>query len=59
MWTITADQAAAVKIIIRDIPEDGWQEHQAGCGYELAEAVHSMHKSNGSFRLVIKRELRR
>jgi hypothetical protein len=59
LWGITADQDAAVKTIIRDIPEDRWQEPRLGCGYEVAEAVHSMSKSKGSFRLVIKRELRR
>lgn len=48
MWTITADLDAAVKTIIRHIPEDGRQEPQPGCGYELAEAVHRRHKSNGT-----------
>lgn len=59
LWGITADQDVAVKAVIRDIAEDSWQEPRPGCGYELAEAVHSMNKSNGSFRLVIKREPRR
>ena len=59
LWGITADQDVAVKAIIRDIPADRWQEPRPGCGYEVAEAVHSMNKSNDSFRLVIKRELRR
>jgi len=59
LWGITADQDAAVKTIIRDMPEDRWQEPRPGCGYEVAEAVHSMNKSKSSFRLVIKRELRR
>lgn len=58
LWGITADQDVAVKAIIRDIPEDSWQDPRPGCGYEVVEAVHSMNKSNGSFRLVIKRELR-
>jgi Transposase DDE domain group 1 len=59
LWGITADQDPAVKTIIWDIPEDSWQEPRIGCGYEVAETVHSMNKSKDSFRLVIKRELRR
>jgi hypothetical protein len=30
-----------------------------GCGYEIAEAVHTMGKTHKAFRLVVKRELRR
>ena len=58
-WTITADQDAAVSAIIKDMPEDAWKEPRKGCGYELAEAVHTMNKTKKSFRLVIKRELRK
>jgi hypothetical protein len=59
MWTIHRGAGCGAKTIIRHIPEAGWQEPQPGWGYELAEAVHRRHKSNGSFRLVIKGELRR
>jgi len=58
-WTITADQDVAVQAIIRDIQEAEWKEPRPGCGYELAEAVHTMNKTKKSFRLVIKRELRK
>ena len=58
-WTITADQDAAVQAIIRNMPEAEWKEPRPGCGYELAEAVHTMNKTKKSFRLVIKRELRK
>ncbi len=58
-WTITADQDAAVRKAIASIPEAEWQEAFPGAGYEIAEAVHSMEKTKGSFRLVVKREERR
>lgn len=59
LWTITADQDAAVQAIIRNMSEDAWKEPREGCEYELAEAVHTMNKTKKSFRLVIKRELRK
>jgi len=59
LWTITADQDEAVKELIRTMPEEAWNEPRKGCGYELAEAVHTMNKTKASFRLVIKRELRK
>lgn len=59
LWTITADQDAAVQELIRTMPEEAWREPEKGCGYELAEAVHTMNKTKAAFRLVIKRELRR
>lgn len=59
LWTITADQDAAVRQIIKRIPEGEWKEAYPGSGYELAETVHSMGKTKSSFRLVIKREERR
>jgi hypothetical protein len=59
LWTITADQDAAVSKLIQAIPEDAWQRPYPGCDYELAETVHSMGKTKTSFRLVIKREERR
>jgi len=59
LWTITADQDAAVQKLIASIPETEWQRPYPGCEYELAETVHSMGKTKTSFRLVIKREERR
>ena len=35
------------------------EEPKQGRGYELVEAVHTMNKTKVSFRLVIKRELRK
>lgn len=58
-WAITADLDKAVKALISRIPDDEWKEPEKGCGYEIAETVHSMNKTKEAFRLVIKRELRR
>lgn len=58
-WTITADQDAAVKRLIGSIGPEEWQEPAAGCGYEIAETVHTMNRTKSAFRLIIKRELRR
>jgi hypothetical protein len=58
-WTITADKDSAVQKAIKAIPEDAWQRPSPGCDYELAETVHSMEKTEKSFRLVVKREERR
>lgn len=55
-YTITADQDRAVKSLIGLIPDNEWKESKKGCGYELAEAVHTMEKTDKAFRLVIKRE---
>ena len=57
-WAITADQDSAVKAAIASVGKEGWKEPVAGCGYEVAETVHSMNKTNNAFRLVIKREKR-
>lgn len=57
-WAITADQDAAVKALLRALPEDAWTAPVAGCGYELAEAVHTMNKSRTAFRLICKRARR-
>lgn len=57
-WTITAPQDRAVRAAIASIPESCWQEPQSGCGYELAETVHSMEKTSQAFRLIVKRERR-
>jgi hypothetical protein len=58
-WAITADQDRAVKEAIRRIPEAEWHEPTRGCGYEIAETVHTLNRTRKAFRLVVKRELRR
>ncbi len=58
-WAITADQDAAIKTLLRTLPETAWTAPVPGCGYELAEAVHTMNKSRTAFRLICKREVRR
>ena len=58
-WAITARQDAAVKAIIMDIPEAAWHEPEPGCGFEVAETVHAMNGTQTSFRLIVKREVRR
>jgi len=55
-FTITADMDSAIKGLIAGISEAEWKEPHKGCGYELAEAVHSMNKTEKAFRVVIKRE---
>ncbi len=44
-FTITADMDSAVKKSIQGIDEEDWYEPQEGCGYEVAETVHTMNKS--------------
>lgn len=58
-WAITADLDKAVKAVIAEMPEEEWKEPEKGCGYEIAESVHSMNHTKKAFRLVVKRELRR
>jgi len=58
-WAITADLDHAVKTLIATIPDNKWKEPVEGCGYEIAEAVHTMEDTKKAFRLVIKRELRK
>lgn len=58
-WAITAPQDRAVQSAIRLIPEGAWQEPEPGCGYEIAETVHSMEATAQAFRLIVKREIRR
>jgi hypothetical protein len=58
-WAITADQDAAVKALIRGLDPETWQEPIPGCGYEVAETVHTLNKSTHAFRLIIKRARRR
>lgn len=57
-WAITADQDVAVKKLIQAIPEEAWKEPKVGCGYQIAEGVHTMNKTAQAFRLVLKREVR-
>ena len=58
-WAITADQDVAVKAVIAGVPTEAWQEPEPGCGYQVAEAVHTMNATKAAFRLIIKREERR
>jgi hypothetical protein len=57
IWALTADQDRAVKEAIRTISE--WEEPTVGCGYEVAETVHTMAHTHHAFRLIVKRERRR
>lgn len=57
-WAITADQDVAVKAVIASLPPAVWQEPEQGCGYHVAEAVHTMEATKAAFRLSIKREER-
>ena len=57
-WAITADQDVAVKAVIAEIPTEAWQEPEQGCGYQVADAVHTMQATKAAFRLSIKREER-
>jgi hypothetical protein len=59
IWTITAPQDEAIKSVIASIPEGAWREPEPGCGYEIAETVHSMNETKKAFRLIVKREIRR
>ena len=57
-WAITADQDVAVKAVIAGVPTEAWQEPESGCGYQVAEAVHTMNQTKAAFRLSLKREER-
>ena len=57
-WAITADQDVAVKAVIAGLPPAAWQEPEKGCGYQVAEAVHTMNATQAAFRLSITREAR-
>jgi len=59
VWAITGDQDHAVKEAIENIPEIDWEEPTVGCGYQVAETVHIMARTDQAFRLIVKRELRR
>lgn len=54
-WAITADQDRAVKGEIRQIEEAAWGEPVTGCGYQIAESIHTMNKTKKAFRLIVKR----
>ena len=58
-WAITADMDQAVRTVIASIPDEQWIEPVKGCGYEIAETIHTMNHTKEAFRLVIKRELRK
>jgi hypothetical protein len=58
-WAITADMDQAVRTVIASIPDEQWIEPVEGCGYEIAETIHTMNHTKKAFRLVIKRELRK
>ncbi|MBI3359406.1 MAG: hypothetical protein HY037_07520 [Nitrospirae bacterium] len=44
--------------VIRAIPEGEWKEPEKGCGYKVAETVHTQNRTKKAFRLIIKRALR-
>jgi hypothetical protein len=52
VFAIGADQDAAVKAVIKAIPEGAWKKFRDG---EVAETVHCMNKTNAAFRLIIMR----
>ena len=54
-WAITADQDSAVKRVIRGIEEAEWRGPVVGCGYQIAESVHTMNGTKKAFRLIVKR----
>ena len=56
---ITADQDVAVTASIRGVPEVAWTAPVPGCGDEVAETVHTLHKRTHAFRLIVTRALRR
>jgi hypothetical protein len=58
-WAITADQDVAVKAVMAGLAPGAWQEPERGCGYQVAETVHTMNETKAAFRLIIKREERR
>ena len=55
---LETDQDMAVKAVIAGVPTEAWQEPEKGCGYQVAEAVHTMNQTKATFRLSIKREAR-
>jgi hypothetical protein len=57
-WAITADLDQSVKAHIAEMPDSEWKEPEEGSGYEIAETVHTMNRTEKAFRIVIKREMR-
>ncbi len=55
VYAITAVQDVAVKAEIAAIAQGEWKEPEGGCGFEVAETVHTMTKTSKAFRLVVKR----
>lgn len=53
LFTITADQDAAVRQAIRTIKENEWQRHEKD--REIAETVHTMNETKQAFRLIVQR----
>lgn len=58
-YGITVDQDKAVRVVSGAVKDGQWEEPVKGCGYELAETVPCMRKTNKAFRLVVKRWLPR
>jgi hypothetical protein len=60
-FSITADQDAAVKQAIKNLPESTWQPYRTAEGIatdrQMAETVHSMNKTPQAFRLIVLRWL--
>ncbi|KJR40791.1 transposase, IS4 family protein [Candidatus Magnetoovum chiemensis] len=56
IFGITADMDKAVKRLVESIKEQDWIEPINGCGYKVADTVHTMDRTSKAFRLVIKRE---
>ena len=63
LFTVTADQDAAVMAALANIPESAWKQGVYDDGtiapWEVAETIHTMEKTIKSFRLVAKRTLRK
>jgi Transposase DDE domain group 1 len=60
-FSITADQDAAVKQAIKNLPEGAWQAYRTAEGIatdrQIAETVHTMNKTKQAFRLIVLRWL--
>jgi hypothetical protein len=60
-FTITADLDAAVKQVIKHLPESAWEPYRTAEGLatdrEIAETVHTMNRTKQAFRLMVLRWL--
>ena len=60
-FSITADQDAAVKAAIKNLPGSAWQAYRTqegiGTDRQVAETVHTMNKTKQAFRLLVLRWL--